>query len=149
MATLNLTGSFSSQTVSPVAKDWTTVTGSYIQTALDASQFTETAIFVASYTFPDDVVISSAAFTVTGNLLAGGATSANLYLDGGNVGPIGSSFSNGGAAQASLSGRTLTVTLSVGFSNYAGSAPTATVNNPTFSINYTLLPNLHNLGVNF
>jgi len=152
MATQGLTSTYNGQTVSPVAKDWTTITGTYIETTLDTVEFTETASFQASYTFPDDVVVSSVTYSVSGNLSAGGITGADLYLYGGSVGSISSSFTFNGTVSVSswsLVGRTLTVGISVGGSPYTGSPPTLRVNNPTFTVTYDNVPALHNLGINF
>lgn len=152
MATQGLTSTYNGQTVSPVAKDWTTITGTYIETALDTVQFTETANFQAVFTFPGDVVVSSVDYSVSGNLSAGGITGANLYLYGGNVGSITTSFTFNGTVSISswsLVGRTLTVDISVMGSPYTGSPPTLRVNNPTFTATYDSVPVLHNLGINF
>ncbi len=152
MATQGLTSTYNGQTESPVAKDWTTITGTYIETALDTVQFTEEVFFRAVYTFTADVVVSSVSYSVSGSLSAGGLTAANFYVYSGNVGSIGSSFTFNGAVNVSswsLVGRTLTVDINVACSPYTGSPPTLRVDNPTFTVTYEPLPLLHNLGINF
>lgn len=152
MATQALTSSFLSVTVSPVAIDWSTITGSYIQTALSTTDFTETVTFQGTHTFSEDVTISGVNYSVSGNLSAGGISSAQLYLYAGSVGSISSTFTFTGAVSVSnwsLVGRVLTVEITVMGSPYSGSPPTLRVNNPTFTVTYEPLPVLHNLGINF
>lgn len=152
MATLGLTSTYNGQTVSTVAKDWITITGTYIETTLDTVQFTETAFFQAVYAFPVDVSIDSISYQVNGSLSAGGITAADFYVYGGNRGAISSSFLFSGPVTAgnfTLVGRVLTVDISVMGSPYTGTLPALSVNNPTFTVSYTELLTLHNLGINF
>lgn len=148
MATLNLTGGFSGQSSGPNV-DWSPG-GSSMVASLSATDFTETAYLRAIYTFPEDVVVNSATYSLSGTLLAGGITGATLYVDSSSKGAISSSFSfSGNVVFLSLVDRTLTVTIQVNCSQYSGNAPTLTVNYPSFTVNYTVIPALHNLGVNF
>lgn len=148
MATLNLTGSFSGQSSGPNV-DWSPG-GSSMSAALSATDFTKTAYLGATYTFPEDVVVNSATYSLSGTLLAGGITGATLYVDSSAVGTISSGFSfSGNVVFLSLVDRTLTVTIQVDCSPYSGTPPTLTVNYPTFTVTYEPLPVLHNLGINF
>jgi len=152
MATQALTSSFLSVTVSPVAVDWSTIAGSYIQTALSTTDFTETVTFEATHTFAEDVTVSNVSYGVSGNLSAGGISSAALYLYGGSVGSISTTFTFTGTVSVSnwsLVGRVLTVQITVMGSPYTGSPPTLRVDNPAFTVTYEPLPVVHNLGINF
>ena len=152
MATLTVNSSFAFQTVSPVAVDWTTVTGTYIQTALSTSDFTEEAYFQGTFVFPADVTVQSVGFDISGQLSAGGISSASFYINSGLAGSISSNFGFTGTMSPtrwSLVGRSLTIAINVACSPYTGTAPTLLVFNPTFTVTYEPLPVLHNLGINF
>lgn len=118
--------------------------------ALSATDFTETAQLRATHTFSEDVVVNSVTYSLSGSLLAGGITSATLYIDGAAVGTISSGFSfSGNVVFLILVDRELTVITQVDCSPYSGAPPTLTVNYPTFTVTYEPLPVLHNLGINF
>lgn len=149
MATLVLTPTFSAQT-STGSPAWgpTPGFGTY-EVSLSPTFATEEATYRTTYTFPDDVTISSATFSWDGALLASGITSATLYLNFQNRGSVTSSFTFTGNAFASLSGRTLTIELYVQAGPYTGTAPVLRMGNPTVTVTYTVIPSLHNLGINF
>lgn len=148
MATLTVNSSFAGQSSGPNV-DWSP-SGSSISATLSATDFTEAAYLRAVHTFSEDVVVSSVTYSLSGSLLAGGITSATLYIDGSAVGTISSGFSfSGNVVFLSLVDRELTVTTQVNCSPYSGTAPTLTVNYPSFTVTYEPLPVLHNLGINF
>ncbi len=118
--------------------------------ALSATNYTETGNLSATHTFSEDVVVNSVTYSLSGSLLAGGITSATLYINSSAVGTISSGFSfSGSVIFLSWVNRTLTVTIQVDCSPYSGTPPTLTVNYPTFTVTYEPLPVLHNLGINF
>ena len=117
---------------------------------LSATDFTETAYLGNTHTFSEDVVVNSVTYSLSGSLLAGGITGATLYVDSSSKGTISSGFSfSGNVVFLSLVDRTLTVTIQVDCSPYSGTAPTLTVNYPSFTVTYEPLPVVHNLGINF
>ena len=148
MATLNLTGSFSGQSWGPNVV-WSPG-GSSVSATLSATDFTETAFLSAVHTFSEDVVVNLVTYSLSGSLLAGGVTSATLYIDGAAAGTVSSGFSFSGIVVfLSLVDRELTVLTRVNCSPYSGTPPTLTVNYPTFTVTYEPVPVLHDLGINF
>ena len=151
MATVNLTASFFSQTADGVVfPDWTN-NGTDILATLSASFPTETATMRATHVFATPVVINSIFSTLTGVVSAGGATSTYVYFNGTAYGPYGSTVgpqSNFSPAY-SLVGGTLTVDITLRGDVYVGSPATLRLYNQTVTVDYTELPTIHNLGINF
>lgn len=150
MATVYFTASFLSQTTNAALPDWTNI-GTGIQATLSPTFSTETATLRGTYTFPGVVVINSLYSTLTGTLVAGGATSASVTQNGTSYGPYASTIGpqSNSSPTYSVSGNVLTVDITVQGSNYTGAAATMTLDNQTVVVDYTLIPGLHNLGVNF
>lgn len=151
MATVSFTATFFSQTsTSPLLPDWSDI-GTYIEATLSGTFPTETATLRGVYTFPGNIIVNSIYSTLTGSVLAGGATSASIDFNGTSYGPFSSSI--GPVANFSpsytVAGNVLTVDIALRSSPYTGSPAVARLDAQTVVVDYTEVPFVHNLGINF
>lgn len=150
MATVSFTASFFSQTTNPTFPDWTDF-GSYIQATLDPTFQTETATLRGVYTFPTGIIVNSIYSILQGTLIAGGATSAYVTFNGTLYGPWASAIGpqSNPSPSYSVAGNVLTVDITLQGTNYTGSPATMRLDNHTVLVDYTEVPLVHNLGINF
>jgi len=151
MATVSFTASFLSQTNDgPLFPDWVN-SGTDILATLSATFPTETATLRGTYTFPVPVTIDSVRSVMTGTVSSGGATATYVYFNGTLYGPYGSTVGpqSNSAPTYSLVAGVLTVDTTLQGDIYVGSPATLRLDNQTVIVDYTELPVVHNLGINF
>ena len=157
---LNFLGQTNNGSLHP---DWAgtgTGTGTGIVTSLaEAPNATEIATMRGTYAFITPVSIDSVESVVSGKLVADtswSTTSTTVYVNGTpysgyapsshvNIGPI----TDAGVATYSLVNGLLTVDITLQGGPYKPNSGALFFDNPTITVNYTELPAMHNLGINF
>lgn len=151
MATISFPATFFSQTsANPLFPDWSDI-GTYIEATLSGTFPTETATLRGVYTFPNNIIVNSIYSVLTGSVLAGGATSVSIDFNGTSYGPFSSSIGPGANFSPSytVAGNVLTVDITLRSSPYTGSPAVARLDEQTVVVDYTEVPFVHNLGINF
>lgn len=143
----------------PLHPDWADGGTGIITSLAAAPNATEIATMRGTYAFITPVSIDSVESVVSGQLNAatsGFTTSTTVYVNGTpysgyatsssvNIGPI----TDAGVATYSLVNGLLTVDITLQGGPYSPNSGTLSFYNPTITVNYTELPAMHNLGINF
>ena len=153
---LNFLGQTNNGSLHP---DWAGVGTGIITSLAAAPNATEIATMRGTYAFITPVSIDSVESVVSGVLTADtpwSTTSTTVYVNGTpysgyapsysvNIGPI----TDAGVATYSLVNGLLTVDITLQGGPYNPDSGALFLYNPTITVNYTELPAMHNLGINF